>query len=179
MTSADLREQADRVVRDWLVATEVEHEPGARAGEYVVQLPGDAKLRTTVSLIVGDRALSASAFVVRKPDENHEQFYRWLLTRNLRLRGFAFALDKLGDVFLVGRLPLEGVTPDTVDQLMGGLLAVADSSFNELLALGFRSSIEREWRWRTERGEPTHNLEPFRHLLEDGRDPVTEDSSGG
>ena len=25
--------------------------------------------------------------VVRKPDENHEQFYRWLLTRNARLRG--------------------------------------------------------------------------------------------
>jgi hypothetical protein len=132
----------------------------------VVQLPGEAKQSTTVSLIVGDRALSASAFVVRKPDENHEQFYRWLLTRNARLRGIAFALDRLGDVFLVGRLPLEGVTEDTVDQLLGGLLTVSDSSFNDLLALGFRSSIEREWKWRLDRGEPTHNLEAFRHLLE-------------
>lgn len=167
MASTELRERAEQVLRDWLAASELAYEPGARPGEYVVQLPGEAKQNTTVSLIVGDRALSASAFVVRKPDENHEQFYRWLLTRNARLRGIAFALDRLGDVFLVGRLPLEGVTEGTVDQLLGGLLAVSDSSFNDLLALGFRSSIEREWRWRLDRGEPTHNLEPFRHLLEE------------
>lgn len=166
MASAELRERAEQVLKDWLAASELAHEPGARPGEYVVQLPGEAKQNTTVSLIVGDRALSASAFVVRKPDENHEQFYRWLLTRNARLRGIAFALDRLGDVFLVGRLPLEGVTEDTVDQLLGGLLTVSDSSFNDLLALGFRSSIEREWKWRLDRGEPTHNLEAFRHLLE-------------
>lgn len=167
MADTGLREHADQVLRDWLKDSEVQHEPGARPGEYVVQLPGEKKLNTTVSLLLGDRALSASAFVVRKPDENHEQFYRWLLTRNARLRGIAFALDRLGDVYLVGRLPLEGVTAGTVDQLLGGLLAISDSSFNELLALGFRSSIEREWNWRIQRGEPTHNLEPFRHLLEE------------
>jgi hypothetical protein len=166
MASAGHREQAEQVLRGWLAESEVEHEPGARPGEFVLQLPGEAKLRTTVSLLVGDRALSASAFVVRQPDENHEAFYRWLLTRNARLPGIAFALDPLGDVYLVGRLPVEAVSAEAVDELLGALLNVSDSSFNELLALGFRSSIEREWRWRTERGEPTTNLDPFRHLLE-------------
>ena len=101
---------AQDVVRTWLEESGLEWERGARPGEFVVQLPGEAKLRTTVSLLVGDQGLSASAFVVRHPDENHEAFYRWLLTRNSRLPGIAFGLDALGDVYLVGRIPVEGVT---------------------------------------------------------------------
>jgi hypothetical protein len=158
---------AAQALRAWLAESGVEWEYGTRPGEFVAQLPGEAKLRTTVSLLVGDRALSASAFVVRRPDENHEAFYRWMLTRNVRLPGIAFALDRLGDVYLVGRLPVEGVTPETVDALLGALLSTADSSFNELLTLGFLESMRREWRWRIERGESTRNLEAFRPLLEE------------
>jgi putative sensory transduction regulator len=155
------------VVRAWMEESGLEWEPGARPGEFVVQLPGEAKLRTTVSLMVGDQGLSVSAFVVRRPDENQEVFYRWLLTRNSRLPGIAFALDKLGDVYLVGRMPIEGVTTETVDRLLGAVLSVADSSFNELLTLGFLESMKREWKWRVERGESTRNLEAFRSLLEE------------
>ena len=133
----------------------------------MVSLPGDAKLVTTASILVGDQALSVSAFVVRRPDENHEAFYRWLLARNLRLPGIAFALDSLGDVFLVGRLPLDAVDDDAIDHLLGAVLTAADSSFNDLLVLGFLSSMKREWAWRVSRGEPTHNLDAFKHLLQD------------
>ncbi len=155
------------VVRAWLEESGLEWELGARPGEFVVQLPGEAKLRTTVSLLVGEQGLSASAFVVRRPDENHETFYRRLLRRNVKLPGVAFALDAAGDVYLVGRLPVEGVTADSVDRLLGAILATSDGTFNELLTLGFLSSMQREWRWRVERGESTRNLEAFRHLLED------------
>lgn len=166
----DSTPQSDRavdVVRAWLASSGLDWEPGARPREFVVQLPGEAKLRTTVSLLVGDQAVSASAFVVRHPDENHEAFYRWMLSRNVRLPGIAFALDRLGDVYLVGRLPVEGVTEETVDRLLGAVLSVADSSFNELLTLGFLASMRREWRWRVSRGESTRNLEAFRGLLEE------------
>lgn len=165
MTPA-LRGQAEQVLRDWLTEAGVDRADGARPGEVVVQLPGEHKLRTTVSLLVGDHSLSVSAFVVRRADENHEEVYRWMLERNTRLYGIAFALDPLGDVYLVGRLPLAAVTPQTVDALLGAVLSTADSSFDELLALGFLSSIRREWAWRVSRGESTRNLEAFRHLLE-------------
>ena len=161
------RDGAARELARWLAEAEVPHEPGVRPGEVVVRLPGEAKLATTVSLLLTDRALSASAFVVRRPDENHEAFYRWLLTRNARLPGIAFALDRLGDVFLVGRLPLVAVTVDGVDALLGAILSVADAAFNDLLALGFATSIRKEWQWRLSRGESTRNLEAFRHLRED------------
>ena len=154
------------VVRRWLEDSGLEWELGARAGEFVVQLPGEAKLRTTVSLLAGDAGLSASAFVVRRPDENHEAFYRRLLRRNVKLPGVAFALDEAGDVYLVGRLPADAVTTDGVDRLLGAILATSDGSFNDLLALGFLESMRRDWRWRVERGESTRNLEAFRHLLD-------------
>lgn len=176
---AAARERAERVVREWAADAGVEHDLGSRPGEVVVVLPGEAKLRTAVSVLVGDQAVSISAFVVRRPDENHEEFYRWLLRRNLRLPGVAFALDRSGDVFLVGRLPVEAVTADELDRLLGAVLTASDGSFNELLALGFLESMRREWAWRVERGEPTRNLEPFRHLLEGGPEDRTASGTAG
>jgi hypothetical protein len=159
------RAAAETVLKQWAAESQIEAVPGSRPGEYVVELPGEAKLRTAVSLLIGDRALSASAFVMRRPDENHADFYRWMLTRNTRLPGVAFALDPLGDVYLVGRMPLVGVTVDTLDELLGAILIASDGSFNDLLALGFLSSMRREWAWRLDRGESTRNLDAFRHLL--------------
>jgi hypothetical protein len=93
-----------------------------------------------------------------------------MLTRNSRLPGVSFALDKLGDVYLVGRMPLVGVSVDTLDDLLGAILTASDGSFNDLLALGFLRSIRREWAWRIDRGESTRNLEAFRNYLAD--DPL-------
>ncbi len=168
---ASVREQARTRARDavtaWVASAGVAHEPGARPDEVVVQLPGEHKLTTTVSLLVGDHSLSVSAFVIRRPDESEAKVHRWLLRRNARLRGVAFAVDGDGDVFLVGRVPLGGVTVEVLDDLMGVVLATCDTSFDELLAMGFLGAMRKEWAWRTSRGESTANLEAFRRLLED------------
>ena len=68
---------------------------------------------------------------------------------------------------VTGRLPLAGVDEQTLDELLGAVLAASDEPFDEVLALGFLSSMRREWAWRTSRGEPTANLARFRHLLEE------------
>lgn len=161
------RARAEAVLSQWIVGAEVEHDLGGRPGEFVVVLPGERKLRTSVSLLVGDHSLSLSAFVIRHPDENADRVHRWLLTRNTRLQGIAYALDTAGDVYLVGRLPLLAVTPDTLDRLLGAVLEASDSAFNDLLAMGFLTSMRKEWAWRVSRGESTRNLEAFRHLLQD------------
>ncbi len=133
---------------------------------FVVTLEGTHKLRTTVSIAVGDHALSVNAFVARRPDENAEAVYRWLLERNRRMYAVAFCIDHLGDVYLSGRMSLDGVTEEEVDRLLGCVAEYSDDSFNTILELGFATAIRREWQWRTERGEPTGNLEAFRHLVE-------------
>jgi hypothetical protein len=157
------------VVREHLSAIGLEfEEDAAETGEttFSFSLPGERKLQTAVRLDVGRHALGVHAFVCRRPDENFEGVYRWLLERNLRLYGVAFAIDHLGDIYLDGRLPLAAVTPEELDRLLGAVLTYADESFNTILELGFATSIRKEWEWRNLRGESTKNLEAFRGWLD-------------
>ncbi|MFI8189581.1 YbjN domain-containing protein [Streptomyces sp. NPDC085946] len=162
---AETEQRAAQVVEEALKDAELEWESPAD-GTYVVKLPGTHKLSTTVSLIVGRHSLSLNAFVIRHPDENEPAVHRWLLERNLKLYGVSYAVDRHGDVYVTGRLPLSAVTADEVDRLLGQVLEAADGSFNTLLELGFASAIRKEYAWRVERGESTRNLEAFTRLLE-------------
>lgn len=166
MSPSPPAEQALAELRRWLADSGVEHDEGARPGELVLRLPGEHRLVTTVSVLVGEHTVSLSAFVVRHPEEGAEAFMRWLLRRNTRLRGVAFAMDADDDVYLVGRLPTAAVTTRVLDDLMGTVLATADGAFDTLLRLGFASSIRREARWRAERGMDAANLAAFHDLVD-------------
>ena len=133
-------------------------------GSYVVTLPGSHKLKTLCNLIVGEHSLRIEAFVMRQPDENREQLWAYLLQHNARMYGVAFSIDGVGDVYLVGRVPLHAVTPDEVDRLLGAVLTYADESFDPMLEIGFGSAIRREWAWRVSRGESLENLKAFAHF---------------
>ena len=159
------RAAAIACVRDVLTDSDLEWEELAE-GMFSVTLPGERKLKTPCRLDVGQHSFAVHAFVARHPDENHERVYRWLLERNLRLFGVAFAVDHHGDIYLDGRLPLTSVTPEEVDRLLGAVLSYADESFNTILELGFATSIRREYEWRLARGESTRNLDAFRGWLE-------------
>ncbi|GAA4858944.1 YbjN domain-containing protein [Saccharopolyspora cebuensis] len=135
-------------------------------GRFFVTLPGTKKLQTNCWLIVSDHALLVEAFVCRRPDEAHEEVYRYLLRRNAKLYGVHYTLDEQGDIHLVGRVSREAVTADELDTLLGQVLEAADGDFNTLLELGFRTAIRREWGWREARGESLANLRPFRKLVE-------------
>ncbi len=140
-------------------------EPGARDGEVVVTIPGERKLKTVASFLVRDELTSVSAFVIRNPDENHAEFYRYLLRRVMRRPLLGYAVDGSGDVYVRGQVPTAALDARYLDLLVGALLEAADEPFNDLLALGFLTSMKREWAWRVARGESLANLEAFRSLL--------------
>ena len=79
----------------------------------------------------------------------------------------AYTLDNIGDIYLVGRIALEAVSPDEIDRVLGQVLEAVDTDFNTLLELGFKSSIQKEWAWRVARGESLKNLKAFEHLIDD------------
>jgi hypothetical protein len=88
-----------------------------------------------------------------------------MLKRNASMYAVAFALNELGDIYLVGRLSHAAVTDSELDKVVGSILQYADGAFNPLLELGFSSAIRREWAWRLSRGESLANLKAFEHLI--------------
>jgi hypothetical protein len=169
----EVKEALADVLRSALVDRELEFDEPT-TGSFLVKLPGTHKLATMTWLVVGDHSLHVEAFFCRKPDENEEAFWRWLLERNAKMYAVAFSVDVLGDVYLVGRLPLSSVEPDEIDRILGSVLSYADEWFDAALELGFRTSIEREWDWRVKRGESLANLQAFARFA----DPDNRGSRG-
>ena len=89
----------------YVADAELTSEPGARDGEVVVTIPGERKLKTVASFLVRDELTSVSAFVIRNPDENHAEFYRFLLRRVMRRPLLGYAVDGSGDVYVRGQVP--------------------------------------------------------------------------
>lgn len=155
----------DKVIQSTLDNAELKYDKKAE-GRYFVTLPGTKKLQTNCWLIVREHAFAVEAFVCRRPDEAHEEVYRFLLRRNAKLYGVHYTVDALGDIYLVGRFGLASVTEDELDKLLGQVLEAADGDFNTILEIGFATSIKREWDWRVSRGESLANLQAFKHLVE-------------
>lgn len=151
-------------IEDFLESHDIEYERKSQ-DTFLLTLPGEKKLQTHCALSVGDHSLSINAFIIRKPDENLESVLEWCMQRNASMYGVAFAINELGDIYLVGRLPLNVVSDQELDRLIGGVLQYSDSAFNPLLELGFSNAIRREWAWRVSRGESLANLEAFKHLI--------------
>jgi hypothetical protein len=141
-------------------------------GGFLVRLEGQHKLVTMAWLIAETHSLHVEAFFCRKPDENHAEFYRFLLERGSRMFGIHFALDPVGDVHLVGRLPLATISAGEIDRLLGCVLSYSDENFDQALMIGFASSIKREYAWRVKRGESLANLRAFTRLTEPDGEPA-------
>lgn len=168
---SDVTEIIDAALRD----RELEF---TRKGEdhFIVELPGERKLKTTCLLTVGQHGVRVEAFVCRHPDENIAGVHKYLLRRNRRLYGVHYTIDRIGDIYLVGRISSHAVTADEMDRVLGQVLEAADGDFNTLLELGFAESIRREWKWRTSRGESRANLKAFEHLIDEDESSGADES---
>jgi len=158
----------DSLLKSTLDEREIEYTRSG-PGAYLVKLPGTHKLATMCWLVVGRHALLVEAFVMRRPDENRERLYDFMLQRNARAYGVAFSVDAAGDVYLVGRVALHAVTAEEIDRLLGSVLSYADDNFDAMLEIGFATSIRKEWAWRVKRGESLANLAAFARFADPDR----------
>jgi hypothetical protein len=135
------------IIEAYLREHEIRHERPS-GSDWTVQLRGEKKLSTTVLFAVRERTLAVEAFFMRRPNENHADFYRMLLRANMRTYAIRFAVDDVGDVYLVARIPLASVTEEELDRVLGAILTTAEETFMPAIEVGFASYLERDMAWR-------------------------------
>jgi hypothetical protein len=123
-------------------------------GDWALQLHGEKKLSITVLFALRERTLQVESFFIRRPAESHADLYRLLLRTNIRLYGVRFALDDIGDVYLVARVPIAAVTDEELDRVLGAILSISDELFMPAIEIGFASYLERDMAWRAAQGVP-------------------------
>jgi len=97
---------------------------------------------TTVWFEVGQRTIAIEAYVLPSPPSRREEVFRQCLVRNAGVRRIHFALDRDGDVVLVGRIPLGEVTEEELEITLGEVYDLVERSFRPLVRAAF--SREKE-----------------------------------
>lgn len=128
---------ADGALLDLLAESGLDFER-VEAGAYLITLTGERRRCTLLWLLAGEQAITVEAFVLHVvPDvcSDPSALHRWLLRRNLTLREVHFALDEVGDLFLVGSIPV----PDAgaLDRLLGEVLALLEDATPTLETLAY------------------------------------------
>ncbi len=107
-------------------------------GRWAVRMRQGVRSATTVWWTVGDRSITAEAYVLPAPPANPAQVYRLCLLRNHRMWKCHFALDREGAVVLIGRLSVSEVSSRTLDLLLGEIYEAVELSFRPLATMAFR-----------------------------------------
>jgi len=99
---------AREVIGDFLSSHDLDFDR-PNENSFFITLPGEKKLETHCALIIGDHSLTVSAFVIRKPDSNSAAVHEWMLKQNGGMYSVTYAINELGDIYLVGRFAVNGV----------------------------------------------------------------------
>jgi putative sensory transduction regulator len=144
---------AAEVIESYLADRDVRHER-VSPSDWAVLMKGEKKLSITVLLALRERTVAIESFFIRRPAENHADLYAMLLRANMRLYGVRFAIDDIGDVYLTARVPVEAVTDEELDRILGAILVTSDEMFMPAIEVGFESYLARDMAWRAAQGVP-------------------------
>jgi hypothetical protein len=107
------------------------------ARRWYVRVHGEEKDLFTIWFDLHQRTLRYETYVLPAPVADPAGLYEYLLRRNLDQYGAAFAIGPEDAVYLVGRLPLEAVTPTELDRILGSLWTYTERSFRVAVRLAF------------------------------------------
>ena len=112
-------------------------EPLAEGNSWLVSMAGHVRQRINVAVVLRADRVSFYFFMVRAPRENHADFYRLLLRKNLRTFAMKYCLDADGDVWLMAELPRNGFDAGELDRILGVFYQESESAFEALVHLGY------------------------------------------
>ena len=120
----------------------VEHDPAI--DRWYVRFGCDGRDAATIYFDLRQRSLYHELYFMPAPDAGADgtanaSLWEWLLRRNRSLFATHFALGTDGDVYLVGRTPLEDLDETTLDHVIGALYEATETWFQAAVTIGFRS----------------------------------------
>lgn len=135
------------LIDDWLAeqlaenptvaAVEKDTEDGER--RWIARVTGEEKATFSIWFHLRQRSLHVETYMMPAPEENLAQVYEHLLRRNLKLRGFSFAIGAEDGVFLIGEVPVERVDDAELDRLFGSVYTYVEQCFRPAMRIGFAS----------------------------------------
>jgi len=105
-----------------------------------VRMRQEVRDMTTVWFAVGERTVTIEAYVLPAPPNRAGEVYRQALTRNAGTRRMSFALDRLGDLVIVGRIPVDHLSEMELELALGEVYDLVEVAFPGLV----RAAFDRE-----------------------------------
>ena len=124
----------------------IEHQPlPDDRGHYhwLVRLKGEERDVITLWLSLRQRTVYVETEVMSAPEENLEALYRYLLVRNAELRELHLAIGPEQGIYLVTQIPINEVTVERLDELVGATITYVDEIFPTVMTLGLPALYRR------------------------------------
>ena len=122
-----------------LVAVERDAAVELTERRWFARVKGEAKETSTICLTLRQRMLHHETYVMPAPEENHAEFYGYLLQRNSQQVGASFSVGDEEAIFLIGAIPATTVTEAELDRILGTIWAAVERYFQPALRIGFAS----------------------------------------
>lgn len=110
---------------------------GDHEGRRGVRMRQSVRDMTTVWFEVGQRTVRIEAYVLPAPPGDAGEVHRQALARNAGTRRMSFALDRLGDLVIVGRIPLEHLTEEELELALGEVYDLVEVAFPPMVRAAF------------------------------------------
>jgi len=109
--------------------------------QWYVRLLGEEREAFTIRYQLKQRTLHYETYFMPAPIDNHEQLYRHLLRRNLKLYGASFTIGDEDAVYLVGQLDNALIGDDELDRVLGSIYVWVEQFFRPAMAIGYASKF--------------------------------------
>jgi hypothetical protein len=153
LSDADAAARLDNTLREWAAqwhassfVGEIEHQsvPDDRGHfHWLIRLKGDERDVITLWLSLRQRTVFAETELMPAPEENAEALYKYLLVKNHELRELHLAIGPEAGIYLVTQVPIQELTVERMDELVGATVTYVDEMFPTVMSMGLASVYQR------------------------------------
>ena len=153
LSDADAASRLDETLKKWSelwhassFVGEIEHQalPDDKGHfHWLIRLKGEEKDVITLWLSLRQRTVYAETELMPAPEENREELYRFLMVKNHELRELHLAIGPEAGIYLVTQIPIQELTVERLDELVGATVTYVDEIFPTAMTMGLGSVYRR------------------------------------